>query len=253
MIHLKMWTMLWMFWIRIQLHSKQKKNAKTTNEYQRANIKKRKLRCLIQLIQNDWYNRKSQRNTWWLQNQRCVYLNCFWKQKIFSFCVIKLWFFTDEMCIAFKRLDDSAKKDFDSFLRKIVDILCDNEEVIEIRIGAAKEFQRQLTSRSKLFALQQMKKWNGLDSHTKEYVQNKVSIENIDDSFAKQNCCLFYSYCFIQPLVDRNAWGSQFARFGGANPKCCSNYCSLLGWLYRENSINLFEWPIFPAHIDGVI
>lgn len=77
-------------------------------------------------------------------------------------------------------LDKLATECFDSFLRGIVDILCNESGGcdIEDRIEAAKEFSRQLTSQSTTFAPLQFRKWNNLNSRTKDYVKNEVSIEN---------------------------------------------------------------------------
>lgn len=79
------------------------------------------------------------------------------------------------------KLDKLASKCFDSFLRGIVEILCEKDGIHHVsdQIIAAKEFCRQLTSPSKSFARLQLKKWNNLDSQTKDYVKDKVSIENV--------------------------------------------------------------------------
>lgn len=77
------------------------------------------------------------------------------------------------------RLDKLSAQCFDTFVRGIVNIFTNEAERLDIRIAAAKEFSRQLSSQSKSFALMQMKKWNDLDSRTKDDVRNKVSAENV--------------------------------------------------------------------------
>lgn len=70
---------------------------------------------------------------------------------------------------------------FDPFIRGIVNISWDENEMYDIKIGAAKEFTRHLTSQSESSSKIQFQKW--IDLSTKDLIKIRASAARIVVAF----------------------------------------------------------------------